>query len=142
MSITKINVASSTNLTEVEKILLIEKMESFASYKREKTAIDAQENNAKATRAEIVSLLGRVVPNLGSAFELQIEGDKTSHIVSSKQSKTTYLDKDEMEEKIKELTANLDELKMRLVLVQNGAQIVKTEPKITFNIKTLEVTSK
>lgn len=109
----------------------------FAEYKRKEADFKAAETAAKQAREDVIKVLQELTSELKETqdFEVTVEGEKEIFLVTSKASKTTFLTTDDVEEKIEKTVAELAELQETKTLVSSGGHVIKSAPRITFNIK-------
>lgn len=135
----KVTLANTAALTDVDKEQLLRKVTLFAEFKKKEAEVRKLKAAAEKSRDVIEASLNRICENLDGSkdFEIIIEGETASYLISSKSSSTTYYSQEDIQEKITKNQEELKQLRDTLVWASLGKEVIKSEPRITFNIKSL-----
>lgn len=135
----RIALSNIKTLTDPEKERLLKQAELFVEFKRKEAEAKKLADSAKKARESIEATLNSLCEDLKSSkdFEITLEGDKEKYFISSKASSTTFYSEEDLQEKIKKNLEEKMELDNSLVWTRLGKEVIKSEPRVTFNIKTI-----
>lgn len=114
-------------------------LEVFADWKKKEADLKRAKDDADKARQLVTTQLKTFVPELKESqdYEITVEIEGNIYLVSSKASKQTYLSQEDLSNKIAGLAEMFAELNAHSITLANKGSVVKSAPKITFDIKKL-----